>query len=101
MTSDQANGVAGGLQMLRLVWTPAHWGLGWEVKGSKRRHWTGDYTSPRTYCHWGSAGTLVWSDPERALTVAAFGNRYTAKGWPFTPVARWARLSNAIVAAVE
>jgi beta-lactamase class C len=101
MTSDQANGVSGGLQMLKLTWHPAFWGLGWEVKGTKRRHWTGDYTSPATFCHWGAAGTLVWSDPTRQLTVAAFGNRLTVKGWPFYPVARWARLSNAIVAAVS
>jgi CubicO group peptidase (beta-lactamase class C family) len=100
MTSDQAGGVSGGLQMMNLTWHPAFWGLGWEVKGTKRRHWTGDYTSNRTYCHWGAAGTLVWVDPEIDLTVAAFGNRTTFNGWPFSPIARWARLSNAIVAAV-
>ncbi len=101
MITDQANGVSGGLQMLNLTWHPAFWGLGWEVKGTKRRHWTGDYTSARTYCHWGAAGTLVWVDPELDLTVAAFGNRTSYNGWPFAPIARWARLSNAIVAAVS
>jgi beta-lactamase class C len=100
MISDQAGGVSGGLQMLKLVWSPAFWGLGWEVKGSKRRHWTGDYAGPNTYCHWGAAGTLVWSDPDLDLTVAMFGNRLTVNGWPFQPIARWARLSNAIIAAV-
>lgn len=99
MTTDQAGGVSGGLAMLKLVWHPAHWGLGWEVKGSKRRHWTGDYTSPQTWCHWGSAGTLVWADPSLDLTVAVFGNRTTYNQWPFQPVARWARLSNAIIAS--
>jgi len=99
MTTDQAGGVSGGLAMLKLVWHPAHWGLGWEVKGSKRRHWTGEYTSSQTYCHWGSAGTLVWADPSLDLTVAVFGNRTTYSQWPFQPVARWARLSNAIIAS--
>lgn len=99
MITDQADGVAGGLTSLKLVWRPAHWGLGWEVKGSKRRHWTGDYTSSATYCHWGAAGTLVWSDPAIGVTVAVFGNRMTFSQWPFQPVARWSRLSNAIVAA--
>ena len=98
MISDQVNGVSGGLQMLKLVWHPAVWGLGWEVKGGKRRHWTGDYTSPATYCHWGSAGTLVWSDPVQRLTVAMFGNRTTYSQWPYQPTARWARLSNSIIA---
>ena len=101
MTTDQAMGVSGGLQMLRLTWHPAFWGLGWEIKGTKRGHWTGDYTSAHTWCHWGAAGTLLWTDPIRELTVAAFGNRATYNGWPFMPVARWARLSNAIIAAVE
>jgi beta-lactamase class C len=101
MTSDQANGVSGGLAMLRLVWHPAYWGLGWEVKGAKRRHWTGEYTSPDTYCHWGSAGTLVWTDPTIGLTVAVFANRTTYSQWPYQPVARWARLSNAIIASQE
>ena len=99
MTTDQAGGVSGGLAMLKLVWHPAHWGLGWEVKGSKRRHWTGEYTSPQTWCHWGSAGTLVWADPSLNLSVAVFGNRTTYNQWPFQPVARWARLSNAIIAS--
>ncbi len=101
MTTDQAEGVAGGLTSLRLVWRPAFWGLGWEVKGAKRRHWTGDYTSPATWCHWGAAGTLAWCDPESAITVAVFGNRITYNLWPFQPYARWSRLSNAIVAALE
>jgi CubicO group peptidase (beta-lactamase class C family) len=99
MTTDQADGVSGGLTSLKLVWRPAHWGLGWEIKGSKRRHWTGEYTSPQTYCHWGAAGTLVWTDPTLDLTVAVFGNRTTFNQWPFQPVARWARLSNAIIAS--
>lgn len=101
MIADQAAGVSGGLTSLKLTWHPAHWGLGWEVKGSKRRHWTGELTSPATYCHWGAAGTLVWADPAQELTVAMFGNRSTYNLWPFVPTARWARLSNAIIAAMD
>jgi CubicO group peptidase (beta-lactamase class C family) len=99
MTTDQVDGVSGGLSSLKLVWRPVHWGLGWEVKGGKRRHWTGEYTSPETYCHWGAAGTLVWSDPACGITAAIFGNRTTFSQWPFQPVARWARLTNAIIAS--
>jgi beta-lactamase class C len=101
MVADHAGGVSGGLSSLKLVWSPAHWGLGWEVKGSKRRHWTGDYTSPGTYCHWGAAGTLLWSDPAAGVTAAIFANRTTYSQWPFQPEARWSRLSNAILASFD
>ena len=100
MTSDQARGVSGGVQSMRVVWTPAHWGLGWEVKGDKRRHWTGELTSTRTFCHFGAAGTLLWADPEANTALAVFANRTTTHLWPFVPAARWSRLSNAVIAAV-
>jgi beta-lactamase class C len=100
MTSDQALGVSGGVQSMKVVWDPAYWGLGWEVKGGKRRHWTGDLTSPRTFCHFGAAGTLVWADPVRNVALAVFGNRTTIHLWPFAP-ARWARLSNSLIAALD
>lgn len=100
MTSDQVLGLRGGVQSMKTVWLPAFWGLGWEVKGSKRRHWTGELTSPRTFCHFGAAGTLLWADPDHDVALAVFGNRTTIHLWPFIP-ARWARLSNALVAAVS
>lgn len=100
MTSDQANGVSGGVQSMRVVWTPAQWGLGWEVKGQKRRHWTGELTSPATFCHFGAAGTLLWADPAANTALAVFANRTTTHLWPFVPTARWSRLSNAVIAAV-
>lgn len=99
MTSDQACGVPGGVQSLKVSWPSASWGLGWEVKGDKRRHWTGELTSPRTFCHFGAAGTLLWADPAHDLALAVFANRTTTHLWPFSP-ARWARLSNALIAAV-
>jgi CubicO group peptidase (beta-lactamase class C family) len=100
MTSDQVDGVPGGVQSMKVVWNPAVWGLGWEVKGNKRRHWTGELTSPRTFCHFGAAGTLLWADPERDVALAVFGNRMTIHLWPFVP-ARWSRLSNALIAALD
>ena len=97
MTTDQA-GVPGGVESAKVRWDVAHWGLGWEVKGSKRRHWTGELTSPATFCHFGAAGTLLWADPAHDLAIAVFANRAVAHVWPFI-LARWARLSNAVVAA--
>jgi beta-lactamase class C len=101
MTTDQARGASGGVASMKTTWSPAHWGLGWEVKGGKLRHWTGDLTSPATFCHFGATGTLLWADPEHELALAVFGNRSVVHLWPFVPTARWARLSNAVVAAVD
>lgn len=101
MTTDQAGGVSGGVQSMRVTWEPAHWGFGWEVKGGKRRHWTGELTSPATFCHFGATGTLLWADPAHDLALAVLGNRMTTHLWPFVPASRWARLSNAVVAAVD
>ena len=98
MTTDQTMGVPGGVESAKVHWPSGYWGLGWEVKGEKRRHWTGDYTSKRTFCHFGHAGTLVWGDPERDLALAVFANRTVTHMWGFI-LPRWQRLSNAVVAA--
>ena len=95
MTTDQTMGVPGGVESAKVQWSPGRWGLGWEVKGEKRRHWTGDYTSNRTFCHFGHAGTLLWGDPERDLALAVFANRTVTHMWAFI-FPRWARLSNAV-----
>jgi CubicO group peptidase (beta-lactamase class C family) len=99
MTMDQTNGVPGGVESAKVRWDPGRWGLGWEVKGEKRRHWTGDLTSPRTFCHFGHAGTLLWGDPERDTALAVFVNRTVTHLWGFI-LPRWARLSNAVIASV-
>ena len=99
MTMDQTMGVPGGVESAKVRWDPGRWGLGWEVKGEKRRHWTGDFTSPRTFCHFGHAGTLLWGDPERDMALAVFANRTVTHMWGFI-LPRWARLSNAVIAAI-
>jgi beta-lactamase class C len=100
MVVDQTGGVAGGVNSAGVRWERGAWGYGWEVKGSKRNHWTGTRTSERTWCHWGQAGTLVWLDPDRKLGVAMFANRTVTNGWPLRPP-RWCTLSDAIIAAME
>jgi CubicO group peptidase (beta-lactamase class C family) len=42
--------------------TPA-WGLGWMLA-----HGFGKQSSPKTYGHSGSTGTLCWLDPEKDLS---------------------------------
>ena len=100
MTTDHTGGVTGGVESAKTVWPVGRWGLGWEVKGEKHRHWTGDLTSPLTFCHFGQAGTLLWADPAHDLAVAVFANRAVSHMWTFI-LARWARLGNALVAAVS
>jgi beta-lactamase class C len=101
MITDQTGGVPGGVDSAGVRWPHGAWGLGWEVVGEhKERHWTGSLRSPRTFCHWGNSGTLVWADPDRELAVAVFGNRTVLKPWPLRPP-RWAQLSDALVAAAD
>ena len=98
MTRDHTGGRPGGVESGKVWWPVGRWGLGWEVKGEKRRHWTGDLTSPATVCHFGQAGTLLWADPTRHLALAVFAGRAVTRMWGFI-LARWVRLSNAVVAA--
>ncbi|MFM9105294.1 MAG: serine hydrolase domain-containing protein [Chloroflexota bacterium] len=100
MTADQTGGVPGGVESARVWWESGRWGLGWEVKGGKQRHWTGELTGPATVCHFGHAGTLLWADPAREVALAVFANRAVTHMWTFI-LARWARLSNAVIAAVS
>lgn len=100
MITDQVHGLPGEVQAARVVWPVAYWGLGWEIKGAKTNHWTGNLTSPRTFCHYGAAGTLLWADPEIDLAAAIFANRATFHLWPLKPP-RWAMLSDALVEAVQ
>ncbi|MDQ4044425.1 MAG: beta-lactamase family protein [Chloroflexota bacterium] len=80
MVVDNTGGVPGGVDSAGLYWDEGAWGLGWEVKGSKRNHPTGALTSEGTWCHWGQSGTMVWVDPARELGLAVFGNRTVMKG---------------------
>ncbi|MBA2752919.1 MAG: beta-lactamase family protein [Chloroflexia bacterium] len=100
MTTDQVHGVPGGVESGKVWWERAAWGLGWEIKGTKTNHWTGQTTSPETFCHFGQAGTLVWADPARDVALAVLANRTVTRMWGFI-LPRWARLSDAVVAVVD
>lgn len=97
MTTNQTGDLPGGFPGF-VEWPAGNWGLGWEVKGNKLGHWTGDFTSAETFCHVGQAGALLWADPASGIACAILANRDIYTGWTINP-ARWARLSNAIVAA--
>ena len=62
------------------------WGLGFEIKAAKHPHWTGTLNSPRTYGHFGQAGTMIWIDPDARLGVVALADRafddWARVAWP-------------------
>jgi CubicO group peptidase (beta-lactamase class C family) len=73
---------------------PNDWGLGFELKDEKSPHWTGARNSPRTFGHFGRAGTFLWVDPDARLACACltdheFGD-WAREAWP--------RLSDAVLA---
>jgi beta-lactamase class C len=98
MISNQTDALPGGIEGIR-IWPECAWGLGWEVKGTKLHHWTGDFTSPATFCHIGQSGALLWADPVTGIACAVLANRDLATDWTDTP-ARWARFNNAVVAGL-
>ena len=65
---------------------PNDWGLGLELRDGKSPHWTGGRNSPRTFGHFGRAGTFLWVDPVAGvalgcLTDLAFGD-WAKEAWP-------------------
>jgi CubicO group peptidase (beta-lactamase class C family) len=78
----ELNGVLPGIGPMR----PMLWGLGFEIKGSKRPHWTAPDNSPGTFGHFGGSGTFLWVDPVAAvacvcLTDREFGD-WALEAWP-------------------
>ncbi|MDO5700492.1 MAG: serine hydrolase domain-containing protein [Bowdeniella nasicola] len=52
---------------------PNEWGLGFEIRGHKDPHWTSPLHSPRTFGHFGQAGSFIWVDPDVGLGAAFLG----------------------------
>jgi len=65
---------------------PNLWGLGFEIRGTKSPHWTGHLNSPRTFGHFGRAGTFLWVDPENEVAVVVLTDRefgeWAKEVWP-------------------
>lgn len=62
------------------------WGLTLELRDGKSPHWTGSRLSPRTFGHFGRAGTFLWVDPDLGaacgvLTDRTFGD-WAKEAWP-------------------
>ena len=77
--------------------SPLDWGLGFELKDEKPGHWTGSRNSPRTFGHFGGAGTFLWVDPDARLALACLTDRefgeWAKEAWP--------RLSDAVLGVVR
>jgi CubicO group peptidase (beta-lactamase class C family) len=64
---------------------PNLWGLGFEIRGNKKPHWTGILHDPTTFGHFGGSGSFLWVDPSRRLIGASvstevFG-QWAVDGW--------------------
>jgi len=84
-TSVQLPGLAGVLPSWGRM-DPNDWGLTFELRDRKSPHWTGTANSPRTFGHFGAAGTFLWVDPELGLacgvlTDKEFGD-WAKEAWP-------------------
>jgi CubicO group peptidase (beta-lactamase class C family) len=84
-TSVQFPGLAGVLPSWGRM-EPNDWGLTFELRDHKSPHWTGARNSPRTFGHFGAAGTFLWVDPELGaacgvLTDKEFG-AWAIDAWP-------------------
>lgn len=65
---------------------PNDWGLGFEIRDAKSPHWTGANSSPRTFGHFGQAGTFLWVDPDAGAACAVLTDRdfgpWSVDAWP-------------------
>lgn len=73
---------------------PNDWGLGFELRAEKAPHWTGARNSPRTFGHFGGAGTFLWVDPDAGLALACLTDREFGE-WAKSA---WPRLSDEVLA---
>jgi CubicO group peptidase (beta-lactamase class C family) len=94
-TSVQFPGLAGVLPGFGRM-EPNDWGLTFELRDAKSPHWTGSRNSPRTFGHFGAAGTFLWVDPDAGLACGVLTDREFGD-WAIEP---WPRFSDAVLLAV-
>ena len=66
--------------------SPNDWGLGFEIRGGKSPHWTGDRLPATTAGHFGQSGTFLWVDPDAEVGCVLLGDRdfgvWAKRAWP-------------------
>jgi CubicO group peptidase (beta-lactamase class C family) len=84
-TSVQFPGLSGVLPSWGRM-DPNDWGLAFELRDAKSQHWTGTLASPRTFGHFGAAGTFLWVDPDAGLALGVLTDRefgdWAKDAWP-------------------
>ena len=84
-TSVQFPGLAGVLPSWGRM-DPNDWGLAFELRDAKSPHWTGTRASPRTFGHFGAAGTFLWVDPDAGLALGVLTDKefgdWAKEAWP-------------------
>lgn len=96
MTTSHTDGLRGGIEGF-MTWDDCAWGLGFDIRDHKQPHFSGEFTSARTFGHTGVAGTFAWADPERDLVCVMLANRLLHNFWNHP---RWSRYSSAVVSSV-
>jgi CubicO group peptidase (beta-lactamase class C family) len=84
-TTVQFAGLAGVLPSWGRM-EPNDWGLAFELRDAKSPHWTSARNSPRTFGHFGAAGTFLWVDPELGVALGVLTDRefgdWAIEAWP-------------------
>jgi CubicO group peptidase (beta-lactamase class C family) len=94
-TSTQFPGLLGVLPSFGRM-DPNDWGLAFELRDAKSPHWTGSRNSPRTFGHFGAAGTFLWVDPEAGVACGVLTDREFGD-WA---IDAWPRFNDAVLAGV-
>jgi len=88
---DQTGGLPGGFGSTdpflgfsssnAITWDPCAWGLGLELRGTKRPHWSPPSAAPDSFGQIGASGCLAWYDPNARVGWVALSPRTTDNGW--------------------
>lgn len=79
-TSDQTGGLPGGYGG-RFDYQSSPWGLGPDIRDTKKPHWAPDNSSERTFGHAGASGCVAWCDPDAGVAWSILGTRVADNGW--------------------
>jgi beta-lactamase class C len=96
MLKNHTGGLRGGIEGF-MAWADCAWGLGFDIRGGKYPHFSGEFSSPQTFGATGVSGTFAWADPSRELVCVMLANRLLHNFWNEP---RWSRYSTAVVGAL-
>jgi CubicO group peptidase (beta-lactamase class C family) len=80
-THDQTDGLGGGLVSGVLEWPHCAWGLGVELHGDKKPHFSPAEASPMSFGHTGASGCLAWCDQTGRRAWSMLGCRTFESWW--------------------